>query len=217
MWNCHGPSASQGWCLLIKVNLLKNLGNQNYAGESTVSQSILIKDFQNEEKVKIIWKIFFLAFPAVILIYYQSTNIGSKEGELAQINSKFAQIESEISVLTTEYDGLKKYKEEGDNLNRLIGTIAFLSKKRLMAIRSLDSLQAITPNRVWFTSLNFSDAKMNIQGIGVSSEDVTQFIKEVDDSVFFDNVETVNVEQVKKKYGNVKKFELNFSVAGPDG
>jgi len=177
----------------------------------------LIKDFKTEEKVKIIWKLLFLSLPTLLLIYYQNTNVNLKQNTLDQATKKLAQIESDSAQLLVKYGELKQYKEEGDKLNRIIGTIALLSKKRLMAIRSLDSLQAITPSRVWFTSLNLMGSKMNIQGVGVSNDDVTQFIKELDDSVFFNNVETVNVEQVKKKYGNVKKFELNCSVEGPNG
>ena len=202
---------------MIRVNLLKNLGGANAIGQTTVSQTILIKDFQTEEKLKIIWKVLFLALPTVLLLYYQNSNINSKQSLLGRTTKELAGVTAECTQLTGEYRDLKQYKEEGDKLNRLIGTIAFLSKKRLTAIRSIDSLQAITPNRVWFTSLNLVGSIMNIQGIGVSSEDVTQFIKELDDSVFFNNVETVNVEQVKKKYGNVKKFELNCSVEGPNG
>ncbi len=202
---------------MIKVNLLRNLGETRVVNENTVSQTIQIKDINSEEKIRAVWKVVLILVPLIALYLFESRNIRQKNDELTGITSQLTHLQSETTLLETKYGELKGYKDEGERLNKLIGAIAVLSKERLSAIRALDALQSLTPRRVWFISLNLTGEKINVQGVGASDDDVTEFIKELSDSVFFSNVETVSVEEVKKKYGAVRKFELNCMLEVPNG
>ena len=94
----------------------------------------------------------------------------------------------------------------------LIGSIASLSKRRTLVVRDLDHLQTLTPARVWFVELKVNLNTVNIKGTAATNDDVSDFIKVLRESAFFSDVDTVKVEEVKKKYGSVRSFEVNLKM-----
>lgn len=197
---------------MIKVNLLRNLkapeGNSQM-GERTITQTIQFKSSESVDPVTLIWKLVILFVPVTFLYLWSSSIVSNRTSQLTKERKQIETADGEILELKKQYKDLRGYKQESDNLNLLINAIATLSKKRLSTIRALDSMQTLTPPQVWYTDLKVGNDLIVIQGVATTADSFTDFIKQLTDSVFFSKVETVKVEEEKRKYGPVKKFEVN--------
>jgi len=195
---------------MIKVNLLKNMASKDPgATQIAEGQSINFRENKPMEGLTIIWKILALLLPLVALYMYEQSELNAKEKILA-IEVKKEQAESQkISVLRKEYREVSGFKEEGDRLMALIRTISDLSKNRLDEITALDALQGLTPRRVWFTSIAMEGTALYIKGLAVNGEDVSNFVRELTESIFFNDVGSVKVIETKTANGALKKFEVS--------
>ncbi len=200
---------------MIKVNLLRSVDTtKTRVAEETVSRTIQFKSSDRPEIVKLGVRLGLMVLPP-LAVYMVSANIVSqKTDELTKIQNDLNKVSAEVTVATNTFKTLEGYKTDNENLNLLVGSIAGLSKRRKLAIENLDNLQKLTPPRVWFQEIRFTDASINIVGLAVNNDDFSDFLKALSETAFFSRVDTVRNEEIKKKYGRIRSFEVNCPLSG---
>lgn len=127
--------------------------------------------------------------------------IGKAEQELAELKEKIGKIK-ELEKLKAEVT--KKL----DVLNRL-------RSDKTGPVNRLLTLSKTVPDKLWLTSYNESGTSININGIAFTEELIADFMRSIEQSPDFQNVELIVSEQVDVSGMKLKKFELRFNLEPP--
>ncbi|OQW47190.1 MAG: hypothetical protein A4S09_15445 [Proteobacteria bacterium SG_bin7] len=200
---------------MIKVNLLRSIDtNKVRVPEETVSRTIQFKSGERSEVVQVLIRLGLIIIWPLLIFLYSWNIVSTKTSELSVVNTEMATLDADIETAKSTFKSLEGYLTDNENLNLLVGSIAGLSKRRKLAIENLDNLQKLTPPRVWFNEIKYNENAINIQGMAVNNDDFSDFLKALNETAFFQRVETVKNEEIKKKYGKVRAFEVICPLAG---
>lgn len=200
---------------MIRVNLLRSIDtSKTRVLEETVSRTIQFKSGERSEVVQVAIRLALIIIWPLSIFLYSSNIVSTKNAEFTAITTEMNTLDVEIETAKTTFKSLEGYLTDNENLNLLVGSIAGLSKRRKVAIENLDNLQRLTPPRVWFNEVKYSENAIHIQGLAVNNDDFSDFLKALNETAFFERVDTVKNEEIKKKYGKVRMFEVNCPLAG---
>ncbi len=82
-------------------------------------------------------------------------------------------------------------------------------------VRLLDELSAALPDKLWLTKFSEKSGAINLAGVADSENTVAVFMKRLDSSPYYKNVELSVTEQTKAGDRKMQKFTLNCSVEVP--
>jgi len=133
------------------------------------------------------------------MLYQQITNaVSDKEEEIQRLSSQLAALQEQ----TKKVDELEKKKPL---LNSTLALIARLRKSKIGPVRVMDDLNLSVPARIWLRSVQEKGGVVQIKGRAFSNQDIAQFLKSLDASDYFDQVELVHSVQMyySKRTGKV--------------
>lgn len=142
---------------------------------------------------------------------------------LSQINDENATLQAEINRLQEDVKRVDEMEEVKTELQRKLDVINELRTRRVGPVHMLDELAVATPERVYLTSLKDKPNALEISGVSVSNEVISQFLRALDASEYFDSVYLKNIEALpesKQKDGGagnvvLKKFDLTARLVSP--
>lgn len=144
----------------------------------------------------------------ICLILQHSINSGIEE-----LTAKERQLQAELERLqkiTVEVKDLEK--KEKDYQDKLV-VIARLKKSKAGPVRVLDDLNKAVPERAWITGMKEQTGLLRIEGRALDNQTIAGFMKDLDASDYFDQVELVETRQVEDKGVKIKEFVLNTTVS----
>jgi type IV pilus assembly protein PilN len=126
----------------------------------------------------------------------------TKENELLQLKKAIGEV-----------DHFKKLQSE---LQEKLSILDKLKQGKTGPVRLLDSLSSALPEKLWLTSFKESGGTINIGGLGMNEETVAEFMRNLEESPTFRNVELQVTEQTSQAEGpRLQKFELSCAVETP--
>lgn len=135
--------------------------------------------------------------------------IGSEQGTKAAKETELLQLKKAIG----EVDHFKKLQTE---LQEKLSILDKLKLGKTGPVRLLDSLSSALPDKLWLTSFKESGGTINIGGLGMNEETVAEFMRNLELSPTFRNVELQVTEQTSQGDGpRLQKFELSCVVEPP--
>ena len=195
---------------MIKVNLRRSGAVSQSTGVSQVAYTTV--DEGVIDLPGLIIRVIILLMAPSVLIYIETAKINQLKAQLGQVNSEMSSLQS---VVTQKEN---KLKENGDlqakakELTNKLQILTKLSKLRLREVKALDYIQSIIPEKVWLTDLQIANAKLELKGAALTDDDLTQFVKGLENSAFFTNVLLVQAQEQKSSQGTFRQFEINSSV-----
>jgi type IV pilus assembly protein PilN len=152
-------------------------------------------------KKKIAGKQQLLLFVAVLLLGIVG-NIVVAQGRAAALESrqrKLANTREEISRLDKVIGEVSQYKQAKKDLEAKLAILDKLKQGRTGPVRMLDSLASITPKRLWLRKMDEKGGAITFDGTAATIDDVSAFMKALEDSQYFGKVE------LKKTAAKVEK------------
>ncbi len=128
-----------------------------------------------------------------------------------EISSKEAKIKNLKKVLG-EVAEFKKKKEE------LVGKLEILDQLKdgkSGPVHLLDELSLILPDKLWLTSFKESGGAITISGVGLNEDVVALFLKQLEQSPYYKNVELQVIEQSSQAGVKTNKFNVVAKVEAP--
>ena len=133
-------------------------------------------------------------------------------------------ITAAIASLESEYTGLKQRNAE---LQKKIGKIRDLDRLRQDVQSKLDIVEKLqrgrfrslntfyhlakeTPENVWLTEVEDDTVKITVKGLGESNKAVANFMRALDQSLYFGDVRLQVIERTSVGSVSVRKFELTM-------
>jgi type IV pilus assembly protein PilN len=132
------------------------------------------------------------------------------------------QLDEEINQLTAEKNRLapiivevQKYQAKLAELDEKEKLIERLKSEREGPVRMLDSLSAELPDFVWLTQLQQKGNQVTIDGMAASYVSIADYIRKLEDSDWFQNVELVDAKVDQKQEQEFTQFQLRTQLVTP--
>jgi type IV pilus assembly protein PilN len=172
-----------------------------------------VRASRRQEAVRTELILFGLAAAAVVLA------LGAFHvAQLARVNSVRAEnvvLDQEITrfkEIATEVEQAEALKAE---LEKKLGVIKQLKANRAGPVHMLEELSLATPEKLQILSLQEERGKIQLEGLAVSNDLISQFLTNLENSEYFDDVYLNTIEQVDKDGVKLKSFSITARLVVP--
>lgn len=202
---------------MIRVNLLKNR-----VGDQTAGPAQMSSESGNDMRATVV-KIAFIGMFTLMLMVYEGQNIRSLNEEAARLQVRISELETQAAAKAAEADTVKDVEKQARELEDKLKVLKLLSKLRLREVKTLDFMQSSIPEKVWLKSISFDSAQNSVEegryqftGNAVATEDLSEFVKRLEDSAYLNEVIVVKNQEVpvSGRTGTVRDFTFTAEVEG---
>lgn len=153
-----------------------------------------------------LWIGLFTIIAVLAVIYLTHSNQVSKiENTQAKINSTQKQIDD----LKDVEQKVEDFKKKNQELEERIKLIAELEKMRSGPLLVVDALSSAIPERAWINEFESKGETASIKGIAWNEFTVADFLKSLENSKQFDDVEIKSIEKEEFNDLVVREFEIS--------
>lgn len=150
-----------------------------------------------------------LAIGAIAVQWLSATRtINQLDEEINQLTQEKARL-APIIAQVEEYQAKLAELEEKERL------IERLKSEREGPVRMLDALSAELPDFVWLTELTQRAGMVTIDGMAASLVSVADYIRKLEDSDWFQNVELVDASVDTRQEQEFTEFQLRTQLVSP--
>ncbi|MBT1076593.1 PilN domain-containing protein [Geobacter grbiciae] len=139
------------------------------------------------------------------LYVYAQAKIKATKEEISKAENDLQQLKVKIG----ELENIKKLKDE---VTKKLDVLAQLRKGKTGPVRRLATLSDATPDKLWITKYAESGAGVSIGGIALDEDLIATFMRNLQRSEDFTNVELVVSEQTEVGGVKAKRFELTCAL-----
>ena len=209
---------------MIKVNLLKNRGSGSGTSAKTAATEINYEVSFDEAELDeganpardALVKIMLILLGTVVVIVYEGYNISGLRDKLSQLNSEKTGLAQELEKKKPIAGKARELQKKILDLEGRIQGIKDLSMIRLREIRAVDYMQNVIPEKVWLTTLDFSQETLKIEGGTLADDELTKFIEALESKSYFKNVILLKAVEEKSDKGTVKVFTITSTLTGTE-
>lgn len=206
---------------MIRVNLLKNR-----IGDQTTMQrggGGAVEEGGGGDLRDTIIKIAFLSMFTLGLMVFEGQNIRKLNDDAARLQVRISELETQSAAKAAEADGVKDIENQARELEDKLKVLKLLSKLRLREVKTLDFMQSSIPEKVWLKNITFVVDEDNAEqghfefiGSAVATEDLSEFVKRLEDSAYLSEVIVVKNQEmpVPGRTGVVRDFTFTAEVEG---
>jgi len=135
------------------------------------------------------------------IFLYQLFRTTMLQREVSSLRAEIASIEGgakEVAQLQTTIASLKQK----------VTVIENLSKKKVGPVRVMESLSASAPERLWVTEFKENGGNLTLNGMAIDNQTVADFMKALQATQYFKDVELVEAAQAQQDKLALKKFSV---------
>ena len=147
----------------------------------------------------------------VVLIVSNSSLLTAREQESRE---RIAEADAEIAKLKSIMGEIKNLKDKKAKLQEKMDMIIKLQEQNIGPVRVLDELSLKIPsNKIWADKLTIKGNKLDLDGKTLENQEVANFMKQLENSLFFSNINLKKVTKDKAVQGvTVLSYGLNTTV-----
>jgi type IV pilus assembly protein PilN len=124
-----------------------------------------------------------------------------------------ASLRQEIASLNEKAKEVPQLQVKIAELKEKLKIIDDLAKKKTGPVRVMESLSASTPERLWLTEFKETNGNTSMAGMAVDNQTVADFLRALEKSVYFSDVELIETTQVEQNNVPLKKFSMRSKVS----
>jgi len=121
-------------------------------------------------------------------------------------------VEKELNALKLKVGEVEKYKAAKKELETKLSIIETLQKGKMLTPMLLDSIAERIPEKMWLERLTVKSSQISLQGYAIDNETIANFMKDLERSQFFRNIELLLTEQKTVGGVGMKHFSLVASI-----
>lgn len=155
----------------------------------------------------IIFSVVIIAIAIVVVSLYmvKRVQITTAREDIVSANNKINELKKKIGKI----EELKALKEQ---VKKKLGVLSQLRKNKTGPAQRLLSLSELTPDKLWLTNYSESGPNVKISGIALTEDLIAYFMKALEASSDFMNVELLVSEQTDVAGTKLKKFDLTMKL-----
>ena len=147
----------------------------------------------------------------IVLIVSNSSLLTAREQESRE---RIAEADAEIAKLKSIMGEIQNLKDKKAKLQEKMDMIIKLQEQNIGPVRVLDELSLKIPsNKIWADKLTIKGNKLDLDGKTLENQEVANFMKQLENSLFFSNINLKKVTKDKAVQGvTVLSYGLNTTV-----
>ncbi|MDY0131973.1 MAG: PilN domain-containing protein [Desulforegulaceae bacterium] len=166
---------------------------------------------RRKENIRRQISVYFLSLILLLLVLFVIDH--SKKTQINDLNSKIKASEAELASLKKKAKEVDILKKELDALNSKIEIIDSLKQGRNFGINILKELtKVVVAERMWFNSSNIERNSIHLDGYALDDKTVADFMRNLDSSLYFFNVELKSLVSSSIKNVELRKFIINAQI-----
>lgn len=134
---------------------------------------------------------------------------------LTDVNKETLKVEKKIKDLENVKKKVEAFKAKNAELERRIKLIELLEQNRAAQLYVMESLAEAIPQRAWIDKFTEKGNKAKMEGIAWNEFTVSDFMKSLKSSIYFNDVELVSIQKKAMQNLPLRSFViesiLNFS------
>lgn len=123
--------------------------------------------------------------------------------------------EDELNQLKKKIGEVGRFKKMKEELQGKLDVLAKLKEGQSGPVHLLDELSARMPDKLWINSFKSAGGAVSISGFGLNEETVAQFLRDLEASPYYMNVELQVIEQAAQGGLKLHKFDITGRVETP--
>lgn len=146
----------------------------------------------------------------LIVFFFVYTSTSSRVSELTQ---QIETLDSELVQLRKKTTEVKEFERMKNDLNNKLLVIATLKKSKRGPVRVMDDLNKSIPDRSWITEINEKENLMALQGFALDNQTISEFMRELEKSKYFQNVDLEESKTFDKEGVSIKQFKVKSKIS----
>jgi len=123
--------------------------------------------------------------------------------------------QNEINRLHKAIGEVGRFKKLQKELRGKLEILDTLKANRSGPVRLLDELNRSVPPKLWLTSFRENSGNLSIKGVGDNEETVARFMRSLESSPYYKNIQLKVTEQVRQGGLKLQKFSLSANKETP--
>lgn len=135
------------------------------------------------------------------MYFVKRMQITATRNEITAANDKINELKKKIGKL----EELKSLK---DQVKKKLDVLTQLRKNKSGPAQRLATLSTITPDQLWLTAYSESGADVRLSGLALNEELIATFMRSLESSADYMNVELLVSEQNESAGAKLKRFDI---------
>jgi type IV pilus assembly protein PilN len=140
----------------------------------------------------------------------------SMKVKLSREKKAVEECQQEINKLKKTLGEVAHFKKLQAEYQGKLDVLASLKKKKSGPVHLLDELSRVLPEKLWLESFQEKGGRISIKGIALGEARVAQFLRDLEVSPYYRNVDLAVTKQASLQGTKVQKFEITCAVQTPE-
>lgn len=132
---------------------------------------------------------------------------------LTPLRTEHEALAKELKTLDTKASELSELERQRTELKDKIRTIEVLEQKRVGPVHVMADLSDAAPAKVWLVDFTENRGAATITGLALDNQTIATFMRNLDRSPYFTNVDLVETTQAEDEGLNLKRFVVRSRLA----
>lgn len=201
---------------MIEVNLLRGFSQDAAAvNDSTFTMNTNMTGQKVVFDAKdIAIKVVLLIIPVLIVMGYEKYDEQKGKVKLNFIRNEVNKLTASLGKYGKQVQEVRRIQEEKKRLDGRINTIVDLSKDRLTNAKALNALHEVVPPEAWIEDMSINQGAVIFKGKATDDLTVSQFLRNLNESIYFEDVSLKSTKERSSSSGVVKAFEIHAKLGG---
>lgn len=140
------------------------------------------------------------------------TFYSSIQSEISSVKSEIARNNNEIAKLKKKIGEVNKFKKLQEELKNKLEVLAALKAAKSGPVHLMDDLIIALPEKLWITDFKEKGGQITLKGVGLSEDDVADFMTQLEASPYYQNVVLKVTKQKVQSGMRLQIFDLSCQV-----
>ncbi len=175
--------------------------------------NLLPKDAR--KRVGLTQQIVIMAIMVLATIFGIAFAWSTLDGMIAQRQEEIARTQQRLQELQKVIEEINKFEAQRQALEQKLAVIAKLEKEQKIPVHMLDELFLTLEDDMWLTSFQQQNQDLSVQGSALSNPVVSDYMRNLEESPYFSNIELVVSQSRQIGSQTVRDFQLKVMLTPP--
>jgi len=133
-----------------------------------------------------------------------------KTSELTTLEDEFSGLKAQNNILKKKIGKIRNLDKLRADVERKLELVDKLQAGRFYTLATLNELAEVIPENVWLTTIKDSGEALAVSGLGESNKAVANFMRALDQSPFFSNINLTTIARTEAGNIPIRKFSLTM-------
>lgn len=138
-----------------------------------------------------------------------------KLGQIAGIEKEIQADEAKLNELKAKIGKLDQTNKLKEEVKKKLDVLTLLRKNKTGPATRLATLSDVTPDQLWLEKYRENGDQISISGLAMNEELIAQFIRALENSPEYEQVDLMVSEQKDVAGTKLKRFDLKFKIERP--